>query len=94
VDLAKAMTIGLLPEIDPERVTFIGNSSLMGAKMSSLTNRIRRDVVEVTRSMTSFELSETPSFMDNYIAALFLPHTDMNLFPRLQERLAKRSSPA
>ena len=94
VDLAKAMTIGLLPEIDPERVTFIGNSSLMGAKMSSLTNRIRRDVVEVTRSMTSFELSETPSFMDNYIAALFLPHTDMNQFPRLQERLAKRSSPA
>jgi uncharacterized 2Fe-2S/4Fe-4S cluster protein (DUF4445 family) len=94
VDLAKAMTIGLLPEIDPERVTFIGNSSLMGAKMSSLTNRIRRDVVEVTRSMTSFELSETPSFMDNYIAALFLPHTDMNQFPRLQERLVKRSSRA
>jgi uncharacterized 2Fe-2S/4Fe-4S cluster protein (DUF4445 family) len=91
VDLAKAMTIGLLPEIDPERVTFIGNSSLMGAKMSSLTNRIRRDVVEVTRGMTSFELSETPSFMDNYIAALFLPHTDLNQFPLLKERLEKRS---
>ena len=91
VDLEKAMTIGLLPEIDPERVTFIGNSSLMGAKMSSLTNRIRRDVVEVTRSMTSFELSETPSYMDNYIAALFLPHTDLNQFPRLKARIAKRS---
>jgi uncharacterized 2Fe-2S/4Fe-4S cluster protein (DUF4445 family) len=42
VDLEKAMTIGLLPEIDPDKVTFIGNSSLMGAKMSSLTNRIRK----------------------------------------------------
>lgn len=94
VDLEKAMTIGLLPEIDPERVTFIGNSSLMGAKMSSLTNRIRRDVVEVTRSMTSFELSETPSYMDNYIAALFLPHTDLAQFPRLKARIANRSSPA
>ena len=91
VDLEKAMTIGLLPEIDPERVTFIGNSSLMGAKMSSLTNRIRRDVVEVTRSMTSFELSETPSYMDNYIAALFLPHTDLGQFPKLKARFAKRS---
>jgi uncharacterized 2Fe-2S/4Fe-4S cluster protein (DUF4445 family) len=81
VDLEKAMTIGLLPEIDAGKVTFIGNSSLLGAKMSSLTNRIRKDVVEVTRSMTNFELSETPSYMDNYVAALFLPHTDMNQFP-------------
>jgi len=87
VDLEKAMTIGLLPEIDPDRITFIGNGSLMGAKMSSLTNRIRRDVAAVTRMMTSFELSETPSYMDNYIAALFLPHTDMNLFPGVQQRM-------
>ncbi len=90
VDLEKAMVIGLLPEIDPEKVTFIGNSSLMGAKMSSLTNRIRQDVVDVTRSMTNFELSETPSYMDNYVAALFLPHTEINQFPKLKNRLEAR----
>lgn len=87
VDLEKAMTIGLLPEIDPDKVRFIGNGSLMGAKMSSLTNRIRKDVVEVTKRMTNFELSETLSFMDNYVAALFLPHTDINQFPKLKARL-------
>ncbi len=90
VDLEKAMTIGLLPEMDPEKVIFIGNGSLMGAKMSSLTNRIRRDVVEVTKKMTNFELSDTPSYMDNYIAALFLPHTDMNKFPKLKARMESR----
>lgn len=90
VDLEKAMTIGLLPEVEPHKVTFIGNSSLLGAKMSSLTNRIRKDVVKVTRSMTNFELSETPSYMDNYVAALFLPHTDVNQFPRLKERMRQR----
>jgi len=90
VDLEKAMTIGLLPEMDPEKVIFIGNGSLMGAKMSSLTNRIRRDVVEVTKKMTNFELSDTPSYMDNYIAALFLPHTDLNKFPKLKSRLEAR----
>jgi uncharacterized 2Fe-2S/4Fe-4S cluster protein (DUF4445 family) len=90
VDLEKAMTIGLLPEIDPQKVTFVGNGSLMGAKMSSLTNRIRRDVVEVTSKMTNFELSETASYMDNYIAALFLPHTDMAQFPKLKARLEAR----
>ena len=58
--------------------------------MSSLTNRIRRDVVEVTKKMTNFELSETSSYMDKYMAALFLPHTDMNLFPKIKQRLEAR----
>jgi uncharacterized 2Fe-2S/4Fe-4S cluster protein (DUF4445 family) len=90
VDLEKAMVIGLLPEIDHDRVRFIGNGSLMGAKMSSLTNRIRKDVVEVTKRMTNFELSETASFMNNYVAALFLPHTNMDQFPKLKARLEAR----
>jgi len=90
VDLEKAMTIGLLPELDPDKVTFIGNGSLMGARMSSLTNRIRKDVVEVTKKMTNFELSDTNSYMDNYVAALFLPHTDINQFPKLKARLEER----
>ena len=90
IDLEKAMVLGLLPEVDPERVTFIGNGSLMGARMSSLTNRIRQDVVSVTQRMTNFELSETPSYMDNYIAAMFLPHTEIDKFPRLQARMKAR----
>ncbi len=90
IDLEKTMAIGLLPELDAEKVIFIGNGSLMGARMSSLTNRIRRDVAATVTRMTSFELSETQSFMENYIAALFLPHTDLNLFPRLKARLDER----
>ncbi len=87
VDVARAMTIGLLPEIDPQKITYIGNGSLMGARICCLTNRIRKDVVDVLKKMTNFELSETPSYMDHYVAALFLPHTDLNLFPKLKARL-------
>ncbi len=90
IDLEKAMTIGLLPETDHGKVTFIGNGSLKGAKMAALSNTIRRDVVEVTKKMTSFELSETKSYMNNYIASLFLPHTDMNLFPGLTARMGEQ----
>jgi hypothetical protein len=31
--------------------------------------------------MTNIELSEDPSYMDNFMAALFLPHTRSELFP-------------
>jgi uncharacterized 2Fe-2S/4Fe-4S cluster protein (DUF4445 family) len=92
VDLEKAMIIGLLPEIEPQRVTYVGNASLLGARMSALTNKIRQEVVGVTRMMTNFELSETASYMDNYVAALFLPHTDTKRFPKLMARLQERKA--
>lgn len=90
IDLEKAMTLGLLPEIDPDRVTYIGNGSLLGARMSALTNAIRKDVVQVTGRMTNFELSETASYMNNYVAAMFIPHTEIEKFPRLKERMSKK----
>ncbi|KGO34038.1 ferredoxin [Desulfobulbus sp. Tol-SR] len=90
IDLDRAMTIGLLPEIEADRVTFIGNGSLLGTRMSSLTKRIRKDVVEVTKKMTNFELSETPSYMSNYVAAMFLPHTEIEKFPRTKQRIEGR----
>lgn len=86
IDLDSAMSVGLLPEVDPEKIVYVGNGSLMGAWMSELSNHIRKDVVEVVRKMTSFELSEIPSFKDQYVASLFLPHTDLGLFPGSVQR--------
>ena len=88
IDLDSAMTVGLLPEFDPEKILYVGNGSLMGARLSELSNHIRQDVVEVVQRMTSFELSEVTNFKDQYVASLFLPHTDTSLFPELEKRLA------
>ncbi len=87
IDIDSAMTVGLLPEVDPERILYVGNGSLMGAWMSELSNHIRRDVVEVVRRMTGFELSEVNGFKDQYIASHFLPHTDETLFPGVVSRI-------
>ncbi len=83
IDLDAAMTVGLLPEVAAEKIVYVGNGSLMGARMSEMSNHIRRDVVEVVHRMTSFELSEVARFKDQYVASLFLPHTDMTLFPNV-----------
>ncbi len=86
IDLDSAMTVGLLPEVDPDKILYVGNGSLMGAWMSELSNHIRKDVVRVVRKMTSFELSEIPAFKDHYMASTFLPHTDLSLFPLAVKR--------
>ncbi len=83
------MSVGLLPEVDTEKILYVGNGSMLGAWMSELSNHIRKDVVEVVRRMTSFELSEVNSFKDQYIASLFLPHTDMSLFPQVKNRVSQ-----
>ncbi|OGQ94579.1 MAG: ferredoxin [Deltaproteobacteria bacterium RIFOXYD12_FULL_57_12] len=87
IDLDSAITVGLLPEVDPARIVYVGNGSLLGAWMSEMSNHIRKDVVEVVRRMTSFELSEVGRFRDQYVASLFLPHTDATLFPATIKRL-------
>ena len=41
--------------------------------------------------MTYLDLNADPAYMDEYTAALFLPHTDMNRFPTVRARLESRS---
>ncbi len=92
IDLDSAMTVGLLPEVDPSSILYVGNGSLLGSWMSEMSNHIRRDVVKVVRKMTSFELSEVTDFKDQYIGSLFLPHTDISLFPATRDRLDKQKT--
>ena len=81
LDIPKAVAIGLLPDISHDRIRFIGNSSLSGARKALLSEKALEKCINISRSMTNVELSNYQPFMDDYIAALFLPHTDRRLFP-------------
>jgi uncharacterized 2Fe-2S/4Fe-4S cluster protein (DUF4445 family) len=81
LDIAKAVAIGLLPDIDIGKFQFIGNSSLMGARMALLSCHALERTEKIANKMTNIELSTYQPFMDEYIASLFLPHTDKKLFP-------------
>ncbi|MBI5251508.1 MAG: DUF4445 domain-containing protein, partial [Desulfomonile tiedjei] len=81
INLDHAVTIGLLPDIPREKFSFIGNSSLKGARLAAVDRSLFYKSQEIARAMTNVELSEDPSYMDNFMAALFLPHTRGELFP-------------
>ena len=40
--------------------------------------------------MTYLELSTGPTYMDEFVGACFIPHTDTNLFPSVMEEQQKR----
>jgi uncharacterized 2Fe-2S/4Fe-4S cluster protein (DUF4445 family) len=81
LNIRKAIAIGLLPDIPEERIRFIGNSSLTGARMSLLHEEAFEKCLAVSKSMTNIELSNYLPYMDEYVASLFLPHTERKLFP-------------
>jgi uncharacterized 2Fe-2S/4Fe-4S cluster protein (DUF4445 family) len=81
LDIPKAIGIGLLPDIDREKIRFVGNSSLMGARMCLLSTHTMERAAQIAKGTTNIELSNYQPFMDEYVAAMFLPHTDRRLFP-------------
>ncbi len=92
LDLEQAITIGLLPDLPRERFFFIGNASLLGARLAATSLEAIREMEKVADMMTHFELSAHPGYMDYYVSALFLPHTNIDLFPTVKEILASRES--
>jgi uncharacterized 2Fe-2S/4Fe-4S cluster protein (DUF4445 family) len=88
IDIARSITVGLLPDIPQERFVFVGNGSLTGARLTSFSTDLLDDARKVALMMTNLELSERVDFMNNYVAALFLPHTHSEEFPSVARRLA------
>ncbi|HEN21278.1 MAG TPA: DUF4445 domain-containing protein, partial [Desulfobacteraceae bacterium] len=84
LNIPKSIYIGLLPDIPHQKIRFIGNSSLAGARMCLLSEASLEKCINISRSMTNIELSSYHPFMNEYIAALFLPHTDRRLFPSVE----------
>ncbi len=87
LDAENAVTIGLLPEVPLDRIRFIGNTAVAGARLCLQGREARARTEELARRMTNFELSLYPGYMDRYVSSLFLPHTDLNLFPVTAEKL-------
>ncbi len=91
LDIEKAVRIGLLPDLPRDRFMFIGNSSLAGAKLALLSDQARAKAQEIAARMTNLELCAEPSYMGEYVGALFLPHTDSALFPSVRLRMESPS---
>jgi uncharacterized 2Fe-2S/4Fe-4S cluster protein (DUF4445 family) len=84
LDLEGSIAIGLLPDIPLDKVNFIGNSSLSGAKVALLSRAALDEIEKIAQMMTYIDLSSNNQFMEEYSSALFLPHTDLAQFPSVQ----------
>ena len=84
INMQNAIYIGMFPDIELEKFTYIGNSSLSGAYAMLYSTEAEAKVTEIASNMTYLELSNEISYMDEFVACCFLPHTDAGLFPSLE----------
>lgn len=87
VNIEKAIQIGLLPDMPWGEFNFIGNASVRGAYLALISTAARRQIHEVAHKLTYLELSADNSFYNRFMSALFLPHTDITLFPSVRTLL-------
>lgn len=88
INVEKAIQIGLLPDLPWEKFHFLGNTALRGALLALLSRQARRQIADVAAKMTYLELSADNTFYNQFMSALFLPHTDLTRFPSVAEALS------
>jgi len=87
LNVEKAIEIGLIPDLPWENFHFLGNTAARGAYMALLRRDAREEIADIAKKMTYLELAADNAFTDQFMAALFLPHTDMALFPSVAKVL-------
>ncbi len=81
INLANAVTLGLLPDLPLDRFEVLGNGSLAGAYLALTDPAAMPAMEQLSHQPEVVELNRTPDFEDNFIDALLVPNLSAEEFP-------------
>jgi len=84
LNLENSKLIGMLPDIPPELITFVGNAAGAGARMALISKKLRQTAAVISRRVDYVELALEPDFQTEFTSAMFFPHRDLKRFPSLK----------
>ncbi len=70
LDIGNAVALGLLPDVPVERIAFIGNASLAGARLLLLSRPARTVAESLAAKVSHVSLATRPDFQDEFVQAL------------------------
>jgi uncharacterized 2Fe-2S/4Fe-4S cluster protein (DUF4445 family) len=82
INIEHAVTIGLIPDIERSRFEFVGNTSIKGAKMVAFYKEALYKIEKIREDTTYYDLMGASDYVEEFQKAMFLPHTDIELFHR------------
>jgi uncharacterized 2Fe-2S/4Fe-4S cluster protein (DUF4445 family) len=88
IDPKHAMILGLIPDCDLSRVLAVGNAAGDGARMILLDKAKRQEAQWAARWVTYIETAVEPTFQDEFVGAINIPHAN-DPFPHLADYLTE-----
>jgi len=70
LDIGNAVALGLLPDVPVQKIAFIGNSSLAGARLLLISRPARTVAETLAAKISHVSLATRPDFQDEFVQAL------------------------
>jgi len=70
LDIGNAVALGLLPDVPVEKIAFVGNASLAGARLLLLSRSARSVAETLAAKISHVSLATRPDFQDEFVQAL------------------------
>jgi len=68
-----AKVIGLIPDVPTEKIKFVGNTAVTGAKMALISKEMREKAELISKKVCYLELASDLDFNKEFIKALYFP---------------------
>jgi uncharacterized 2Fe-2S/4Fe-4S cluster protein (DUF4445 family) len=78
IDIDSAINIGLIPPLPKEKIEFVGNTAIKGAKLTASYQEAFHEIAEIRTNTTYYDLMGADDYVEEFRKAMFLPHTDIN----------------
>ncbi len=80
INIENAINIGLIPNVPREKISFVGNTSIRGAKLVAFYQEAFQKIAAIRQMTTYYDLLGAHDYVEEFQKALFLPHTDIEEF--------------
>lgn len=87
INIDNAKIIGLIPDFPSEKVKFVGNTAIIGAKMALISSYVRSEAEMLANGIDYHELAADPNFKIEFLNAIFIPHKQLDRFPNVKKYL-------
>lgn len=85
-----AVTIGMYPDVDREKLVPVGNSSLTGARLLLLDRSLLDRLPGILENMEYVQFGAVDNFLHLMVAATAIPHTNLEQYPTVVAEMKRR----
>lgn len=90
LDIESAVTIGMYPDLPREKFNCPGNTSLKGSYKLLMNRNLLSEIDNIAQRIDYIGLEDAKDFIEKMRAASFLPHTNIDNYPSVREKLIAR----